>query len=131
MIRGEKKIELDDLKARAHGMAQFIEPGLTSTDIDRVIDEAIEMNAVTLNLGVSVVDEASFVPWLRERKANAARPRTDAYLELLLDRKWSPNVVDRLDEQTDRIIELVGDPQVTGTWKRRGLVMGEAVSYTI
>lgn len=128
VIRGATKIDLDDLKTRAHGMAQFIEPDLSTADIDRVIDEAIEMNAVTLNLGVSVVDQATFIPWLRERKQATRLSRSNAYLELLLDRKWSAGVVERLDEQTDQIAELVGDPKASGPWSRRGLAMGEVQS---
>src|SRR5699024_12003024 len=38
------------------------------------------------------------------------------------------NVDRNLSRQTDTIVELMGDPRIEGTWRRKGLVIGEVQS---
>lgn len=128
VLRNIESLDLEDLKARAHGMAPFVAPGLSVDQIDDVVAQAVDQNGVTLGQGSVVVDPATFTRWLSERKLETDRPRSRAYTELLMSRLWAPRVVDRLDEQTDQIIELVGDPKAAGPWKRRGLAIGEVQS---
>ena len=45
-----------------------------------------------------------------------------------LERKLSVDVVAALDESTDRILALMEDPRRTGSWDRRGLVVGHVQS---
>ena len=37
-------------------------------------------------------------------------------------------MVDKLDELTDHVLDLVGDPNAQGRWGRRGLVLGDVQS---
>jgi hypothetical protein len=108
--------------------ASAIAPSLDRSDIDDVIARVTEMRRVTLDLGDGVVDSASFTKWIDDRRTQVDLVRWNAYSNLLLQREWSPNVVARLDEQTDSIVELMGDPTVSGEWARRGLVIGEVQS---
>ena len=45
-----------------------------------------------------------------------------------LERKLAVDVVAALDESTDRILALMEDPRRTGSWDRRGLVVGHVQS---
>ncbi|TCV91621.1 Z1 domain-containing protein [Luteibacter rhizovicinus] len=50
------------------------------------------------------------------------------YKNHLLQSGFGPKVVDRLDEITDSILDLAGDPTDAGSWSRRGLVVGHVQS---
>jgi hypothetical protein len=47
---------------------------------------------------------------------------------MLIQQGRAPKVVDKLDELTDKILDLAGDPTKEGGWARRGLVLGDVQS---
>ena len=128
LILNDEAIAFEDLSTKAHGMAPFIAPSLSVPEVDDVVRRMTEMRQVVLDIGDGVVDESTFVPWLDQRKVNVDPVRWDAYKHLLVQREWSPGVIARLDNQTDKIVELMGNPQRPGEWKRRGLAIGEVQS---
>lgn len=121
-------IDLDEVRARAVGIAQFVSRGLGPVDIQWVVDKVLELHSVELKIGIGVINKSTFQPWIEARKESVPRGRWDAYEELLLRREWSPRVVDKLDAQTDQIVDLMGDPTKGGEWARRGLAIGEVQS---
>jgi hypothetical protein len=124
MILGDDAISLDEVRARASGVAPFLARSLEPSHIEEVIARVTEMRSVELRLGDGVVDPTTFRPWLSDRKAEASSVRWDAYRQLLTNRGWAPGVITTLDTQTDTIVELMGDPLQDGDWARRGLVIG-------
>jgi hypothetical protein len=128
MILGDDAISLDEVRARASGVAPFLARSLEPSHIEEVIARVTEMRSVELRLGDGVVDPTTFRPWLSDRKAEASSVRWDAYRQLLTNRGWAPGVITTLDTQTDTIVELMGDPLQDGDWARRGLVIGEVQS---
>ncbi|MCS5713526.1 Z1 domain-containing protein [Herbiconiux sp. CPCC 205716] len=128
LILNEEAITFEDLEANARGLAAILAKSLTKADVDDVVGRITEMRRVVLDIGDGVVDNRTFEPWLAERKPNAELPRWDAYRQLLVNREWGPNVISKLDAQTDKIVELMGDPLKGGEWSRRGLAIGEVQS---
>lgn len=61
-------------------------------------------------------DDIDFYFWKRLRKY---------YIE---DDILPPNVVSRLDQVTDDVLDYCGNPEDAGSWKRRGMVMGHVQS---
>ena len=47
---------------------------------------------------------------------------------LLYDKNWSPNLTATLNETSDKILDLMGDPRSTESFNRRGLIIGEVQS---
>src|SRR5699024_4967671 len=94
----------------------------------RIATEVAEAHKSKLQLGPTVRNEATFDPWLKDRKSEVETKRGDAYDQLLIERGWGRNVVRTLSRQTDTIVELMGDPRIEGTWRRKGLVIGEVQS---
>lgn len=41
---------------------------------------------------------------------------------------FAPQVLESLDQSSSEVVDLLGDPQASGTWKRRGLVIGDVQS---
>lgn len=66
------------------------------------------------------------IAWLNsERKQNWlywARYRQ------MMERTWAPASIQALEDTTDRVLSLLEDPRRTGTWDRRGLVVGHVQS---
>lgn len=128
IILNDDAISFDSLEETARGIATILAKNLTPSDIDDVIRQITELRKVVLDIGDGVVDGTTFTAWLDERKLQTEGRRWEAYRGLLVNREWSPNVISQLDRQTDKIVELMGDPLKAGDWNRRGLAIGEVQS---
>jgi hypothetical protein len=82
--------------------------------------------SIRMEMGQTIKDE--HVPWLDARRAGIEPFYWDRYRELLLRDGWPPRVAGTLDRSMDELLDLLGDPAETGTWKRRGLVVGDVQS---
>ena len=124
-----RPLTFDELETKATGFASLLFEDLIAIEIDEVLQELTLENTVEMALGGSIVDEATFKPWIAQRRGETDTPRWDAYKKLLISRDWEANVINTLDTQTDDVVELLGNPaQSDGTWPRRGLLMGEVQS---
>ena len=84
---------------------------------------------VILDLGNGVVDSATFHPWVNSRKATMDTYYWDRYQSYLeLDMSWAPQVVSKLGQVSDEILDLCGNPEEKGTWRRKGLIIGDIQS---
>lgn len=121
-------LKFTDLEKSASGFASFLFSSLSEAEIAEVVQELTHENAVTMDIGDSIVAK-SFRPWIANRKAETETPRWSAYKDLLVSRDWEANVIEALDAQTDDVVELLGNPlQTDGIWPRRGLLLGEVQS---
>jgi hypothetical protein len=88
--------------------------------------------SVVINVGPAVQLTAgeAHQPWLREKKQDISWTLWARYRQYLLTvRRLPPAVIDRLDEISDQILELLEDPTDAGRqFDRRGLVMGQVQS---
>lgn len=124
-----RPLTFDELESKAGGFASLLFEDLTSLEVGEVLQELTQENDVAMALGDSIVDPATYRPWIAQRREEVETRRWDAYKKLLVSRDWEANVINALDVQTDDVVELLGDPtQVDGTWPRRGLLMGEVQS---
>ena len=124
-----RPLTFDELETKAAGFASLLFEDLSAIEIDEILKELTLENTVEMALGGSIVDEATFKPWIAQRRDETDTPRWDAYKKLLISRDWEANVINTLDAQTDDVVELLGNPvQADGTWPRRGLLMGEVQS---
>lgn len=66
--------------------------------------------------------------WLPSRHVDIEWRRWIAYKQLLSQKGFTPAVQAALDASTDEILNCLGDPTEAGSWKRRGLVIGDVQS---
>lgn len=124
-----RPLAFDELETKAAGFASLLFEDLSAIEIEEILKELTLENTVEMVLGGSIVDKATFRPWIAQRRDETETPRWDAYKKLLISRDWEANVINTLDSQTDDVVELLGNPtQTDGTWPRRGLLMGEVQS---
>lgn len=74
-------------------------------------------------------DVENWEPWLGQRKGEIEWSFWNRYEQYLrLDRGWPQTTLRKLEDTTDRILGLLTDPQRTGPWDRRGMVVGDVQS---
>ena len=84
-------------------------------------------HGVTMTVG-SMLTEREFEPWLDGARAEISPYYWDRYKRLLIEKKFSSQVVATLDNVTDRILGLLENPLKPGPWDRRGMVVGHVQS---
>lgn len=104
------------------GIGQEISP----EDQTAVMKELVIRLRVSLDVGTSL-KEADLEPWLDARRSSID-PFYWTRFRNYLERDWSPSVVRTFDRVTDEILDLCGNPANTGSWNRRGLVIGDVQS---
>jgi hypothetical protein len=131
--------------ARMAAQGLRLDPPPTETEIDEILgrlagafgakpDQVLEARrvlharfSIRMEMGQTIkVDEHA--PWIDARRATIEPFYWNRYRELLLRSGWSPLVAGTLDRSMDELLDLLGDPAVEGSWKRRGLVVGDVQS---
>jgi len=83
---------------------------------------------IRMEMGQTLKSDEVHEPWLAARRAKIDPYYWERYRELLLRSGWSPLVASTLDRATNELVDLLGDPEKNGPWKRRGLVVGDVQS---
>jgi hypothetical protein len=131
--------------ARMAAQGLRLDPPPTEAEIDEVLarlagafgakpDQVLEARrllharfSIRMEMGQTIkVDEHA--PWVNARRATIEPFYWNRYRELLLRDGWPPLVAGTLDRSMDELLDLLGDPMVNGSWKRRGLVVGDVQS---
>lgn len=81
---------------------------------------------IDMDTGTAIIED--FEPWLSARKPEIDPYYWERFSSYLKREGWPPRVVAKLDAVTDEILNLFGNPARTGSWQRRGLVMGDVQS---
>ncbi|ABF43267.1 endonuclease [Candidatus Koribacter versatilis Ellin345] len=101
---------------------------LSDDDFASLIKRLHAKLAITMDTGVVLLGEEEHTPWLSSRKAVIDPFYWQRFLQLLQRKDWPPKVLSTLNSVTDNILDLLGDPAKPGSWKRRGLVIGDVQS---
>jgi hypothetical protein len=115
--------QIDDFLARM-AVAFQVEPGVIA-EARKVIHARF---AIRMEMGETLTSEEEHAPWLDGRRAAIDPFYWTRYREFLLRNGWPPLVAATLDRATDELLDLLGNPDDAGPWKRRGLVMGDVQS---
>jgi hypothetical protein len=99
---------------------------VSDEEFDFVIKKLHQLLRVDMGLGCKVTNENK--PWLLNRKSSIDPFYWSRYKRSLLKEGWAPKVVGALDEVTDDILDLSGNPVSENGWPIRGLVMGDVQS---
>lgn len=81
---------------------------------------------IDMDLGTVIFE--GFQSWLPGRKPKIDPYYSNRFFAYLKKGGWPPRVVAKLDSVTDEILNLIGDPENSAFWRRRGLVMGDVQS---
>lgn len=107
-------------------------PDVTDDDAEMLACMIEERIGVSMGLG-STVDASDFEPWL-ERVRPEIESGSDPwyywsrYKKLLSRNKLPQDVIHGTDQVTDKILSRLGNPRESGSWDRKGMVVGHVQS---
>ena len=99
-------------------------------DLEALIWELEANLNVVVGFGSTLTDDdGNHHPWLSDRRANIEWNFTRRYHRFLRERRgWALPTLQRTDDLTDSVLDLLEDPLRPGQWDRRGMVVGEVQS---
>jgi len=101
---------------------------LSNEEIKDVRNEIHTEKQILLMRGVAIVRK-NHKKWLVTRKASLDLKYWSRFQKYLVDDKGFPrHVVDQMDEVSDEIVDLLGDPTKNESEQRRGLIIGDVQS---
>jgi hypothetical protein len=123
LIKSRKADGLDVNLIRQQVAAAVQLVGAADADVEEITAELARRFDVFVQRAAILVEDDNHRRWARDADRSSWRfwPRCRTYLQTQLPEP----VVERLDEDTDRILELLGDPAEPTPWDRRGLVVGD------
>ena len=108
-------------------LLRIVSPELTDDDIEEIRKRALATFGHHLDMGTMITDNSQ-EPWFMARMKECKMFYSDRNREyLLVYKSISPDVVSKLDDITDVIMDGFGDPR-SESFSRRGLVMGDVQS---
>lgn len=117
----------DDIKETVKKVSMLLP--MTEDEMQIVEKQLQASYSVRMDLGIDVVKPATYHPWLSSRKAQIDFYYWNRYAKYLeIDQGWNSDVVETLGEVSDQILDLCGNPEEKGIWKRKGLVLGDVQS---
>jgi hypothetical protein len=111
----------------------FVEQNLLAmphlaSERDWILSKALPRIITGIEPQDELVDPQQYKEWLRghDKSAWSSWPWLKIYLR---EHLWRPaKVMHELDRSTDRVLDLLGDPNRQANWDRRGLVVGHVQS---
>jgi hypothetical protein len=103
-------------------------PGLevSPDELEKLAKEFESKLNITMSKGWVVKED--FTPWLANVRHDIVPYYWDRYSKLLEQKDFPPTVIAKIDEVTDRTLDLLENPAKNGPWDRRGMVVGHVQS---
>ena len=101
-------------------------PGVTDDEAEEIALELETLYDITIRPASAL--HAHYQPWLNARRSKIDPYYWDRYQKLLAHKGLPRQVLAEIDNDTDRIVGYLENPQKAGEWDRRGMVMGHVQS---
>ena len=132
LLDGDSPPEEAEVRRMAEIAVQAVEAQATGAQVDveaLVRELEANLNVVVGTASTLTDDTSDHLPWLPDRRASIQWKFTRRYQRFLKERRgWALPTLQRSDDLTDRLLELIEDPNRPGSWDRRGMVVGEVQS---
>ncbi len=131
LLKSEQKITLNLIQGKVKAVLSMLSTmGQTEgIDEEQLVRDLESRFNTWMGMGTVLEDIQDHQIWLPDRKSEIQWKFWNRYERYLEEEKgWSPNVVRRLGQVTDAILERLEDPDRPGRWDRRGMVVGQVQS---
>jgi hypothetical protein len=121
--------EIDELIAKAFSAKDILGLSVSEAEMAVVRNELLTENRIRLEPGVAIVTR-THKKWFIQRKDKLDLLYWNRFKEhLIKDKNFPVNVVNQMDNVSDEIVDLLGDPtRIDGQEQRRGLIIGDVQS---
>lgn len=101
---------------------------LSKTEIEHIKAKITSEHAIRLSPGVCIENE-KHKKWFEFKKHELEMKYWERYKTFLLRHKrFQPDVINTMDEILDNLTDLLGDPESTEPFSRKGLILGDVQS---
>lgn len=102
--------------------------GISREEIEQIKRDIHSKQLIKLDIGTVLVD-TKHKKWFVGVKPELEMKYWNRYKNYLqYDKKFAPKVIDSMDDVSDEIVDLLGNPMSTDAFQRRGLVVGDVQS---
>lgn len=107
-------------------------PKISEQEIDNLIKKLQSVLDVDMDIGVYI--ESEYEPWLKDlKRKQSSNPDYwfywNRYVKYLEEDMQRPStIIASIDDVSDRIVDLAGNPKAEGALHRRGLIIGDVQS---
>jgi len=122
IIQEKVKIAVDSTRTSQQGRT-------VEVDEEKLVRELEGIFNIWMGLGTVLENKDGHIPWLADRNSEINWDfwnRYERYLEE--DKGWAPATTKGLDQLTSSILERLENPLRSGSWDRRGMVVGQVQS---
>ena len=120
----KRKIKSEDIKSIVDD--PLLKQQYPEIDMEELIAQLESDMGVSSGQATELV-EKDVKPWLKQHKADIDWDLWDRY-KMHLREKDGYFLVDNLDDLTDKILDKCVNPKISGSWDRRGMVVGNVQS---
>lgn len=92
--------------------------------IEIIVRRLQERFSISMSLGTMIVDAEKYIPWVKDASADIDWYYWNRYKKELKTNNFPPDVVNKLSEITETILDHTENPKKDGGWDRRGMVVG-------
>lgn len=120
-------LKTEDIRQTVTRTVEFF--GCDDVDIEALVADLEACFQTIIGTERTLQDDDGHEPWLSKRKAAINWRFWSRYEQYLLREKgWPQATLDRLDETTDHVLDLLTAPDREGAWDRRGMIVGHVQS---
>jgi hypothetical protein len=121
--------DMEDLERALDGAIEGARAmGHADIDRDALRRWVEESRSIFVGTSSTLADDSDHQPWLDRRRGEIDWRFWEAYRRWQLARGLGAGVTARLDEITDDVLGRLEDPERSGGWDRRGLIVGQVQS---
>ena len=116
----------DELKT-ACSMVRKMLQNISDEEADAMVKKLQVALDVAMDTGIVI--QKDYEPWLKARKDEIDFYYWNRYVQYLEEDMHRPSsIIASIDDVSDRIVDLAGDPSANGSLRRRGLIIGDVQS---
>ena len=123
---GDRKATFDDIE-NVMNKVRSLNYDATIEQINMTRKKIEASILVDMGLGDYITDN-QHTPWFINYKADKHLYYWERYRTLLNQKGFASNVIMKMDNVSDRIVDLIGNPLAKNMYRRRGLVIGDVQS---
>lgn len=122
---GDQSVDLEELSERCRKVGAAL--GLTSNESAEAYETIQKEMDISMDEGAVLVAQGH-EPWVEGARAQIDWRYYDRYRQYLLKSGFPVSIVNQIGRISERILDSAGDPRRSGSWSRKGMVIGDVQS---
>ncbi|MEQ9090543.1 MAG: Z1 domain-containing protein [Balneola sp.] len=127
-LENAEEITRDEIVIRVKEFADILSVNLSSDEFNSIVKKLQEEIQWTMGIGATLTDNSPHNKWVSQNREDIEWFYWNRYKAQLNKNGFGPTVVGKMDIVTDEVLDLLQNPKDTGSWERKGLVVGHVQS---